>query len=308
METKYIFGHKNPDTDSICSAIVYGNFLKNIGEEIKICKLGELSNETKFILNEFGVIEPQTIETLPEKSKVILMDHNEKSQTIDGIENLTITEIIDHHKFKIETSNPLKIIAEPLGSTCTIIAKILLEKNYEISKQEASLLASGIISDTLYFRSPTTTPEDKKILEKLNEIAQIENLEKYSLEMFKAKSDLGNIDVEKLIRLDYKVFEFGGNKYGIGVMETTNPNYAIKRKNEIIAKMKEIKQKDNLKGIVFSIIDILNENNLTIYPEDYESELLKTIFNSENSDNIANLGSLISRKKQIAPAFEKHFN
>ena len=255
---KNIIGHKNPDTDSVCSAIVYSNYLNNKGEEAKAYTLGELNRETKFLLEKFEVKFPQIINTLDEGSEVILIDHNEKKQAIDGIDKLKVTKIIDHHKFSIDTVEPLYIRAEPIGSTCSIIAKILFENNVEINQVDASLLISAIISDTLYFRSPTTTQEDKDIIEKLNKIAKIQNLEEFSLEMFAAKSDLGDIDVEKLIKLDYKTFSFAGLEYGIGVMETTSPEYGLNRKDEIVSKMREIKKQDNLAGILFSIIDLIS--------------------------------------------------
>ncbi len=308
MEKIYVFGHKNPDTDSVLSSIVYSKYLdlKNIENEAIV--LGELNQETKFILKKFDVGEPKFENNLAEESKIVLMDHNEFDQSIDNIENLNIVEIIDHHKFKVHTSNPIKIRTEPIGSTCSIVAKIFFENNVELNKVDAELLISGIISDTLYFRSPTTTTEDKEICKKLNKIAKISDLEEYSLEMFNAKSDLGNIDVEKLIKLDYKIFEFGGSNYGVGVMETTNPNYGLNRKDEIIEKMKEIKHEDNLKGIFLSIVDILNEKNTTIFSDEEDGQLLKNLFNAKINGNLADLGNVVSRKKQIVPVFEKKLN
>ena len=303
----YIFGHKNPDTDSICSAIVYGEYLKDCGFVCEAIKLGDLNNETKFILDKFNADYPQTKEKIPAGSEVVLIDHNEKAQTIDNIDELELVEIIDHHKFSLATAKPLKITAEPLGSSCSIVAKIMFQKKKAITAKQASLLISGIISDTLYFRSPTTTPQDKEIMLKLNKIAQIEDLEKYSLEMFAAKSDLGDMPVENLVRLDYKVFDFSGKKFGIGVMETTSPEYGIKRMPEIVEKLNEIKQKDNLYATFLSIVDILNEQNTTIFPTDIEAEILKRVFNAQIEGNIAHLGKVISRKKQIAPVLEKSF-
>lgn len=303
---KYLISHKNPDTDAICSSIVYSELLSEKGIENKAIKLGNINNETAFILSKFNFKEPQTTTSLEDGSEVILMDHNEAKQSINNIENLIISQIIDHHKFAIQTGNPLFIRAEPIGSTCSIVAKLFEENKIELTKELASLLVSGIISDTLYFRSPTTTNEDKEIVQRLNKIAQIDDLEAYSLEMFNAKSDLGDIDVEELIKLDYKVFEFAGKNYGIGVMETTSPQYGLDRKDEIIPKLKEIKSKDNLEGIFFSIIDILNEKNTTMFADESDKELLVKIFDAKVEDNLADLGNIVSRKKQVVPQFEKH--
>ncbi len=305
---KYIFGHKNPDTDSVCSAIVYGEYLEKKGEKIEVCSLGEINNETKFLLENFGFRTPKIIERLNKNSQIILVDHNEIGQTIDNIENYEIVEIVDHHKISLKTDNPLKLRFDIVGSTCTIIAKIFFENNISIEKSYASLLIGGIISDTLYFRSPTSTIEDKEIMMKLNEIAEIEDLEKFSLDMFSAKSNLGDIDVEKLIKLDYKEFEFNSNKYGIGVQETTNPDYAIKRKSEIVSKLKEIKKDNNLKGIFFSIIDILNEESFTICSNAKEEELFKNIFKAKEKRGCLWVDKLISRKKQTVPKLEEYFS
>lgn len=305
---KYVFGHKNPDTDSILSSIVYSKFLDKNDVECTSVKLGDINNETKHILDLLNIEEPITKTELEDGANIILMDHNEESQTIDNLEKYNILQIIDHHKFNIKTGTPLFIRAEPVGSTCTIVAKMMAEAGDEISKTDAMLLISGIISDTLYFRSPTTTDTDKEIVGSLNKIAKIDDLEKYSIDLFNAKSDLGDIDVEKLIKLDYKVFEFGGNKYGVGVMETTNPDYALSKKDEIISKMNEIKQNDGLKSIFLSIVDILNEENTTIFPSDVEKELLVDLFDAKIDGNLADLGSRVSRKKQIVPVMEEKLN
>lgn len=315
---KYIIGHTNPDTDTICSALAYEDFLTQKGEEAKALALGHLNNETKFIFEKFKITAPDHVHELPHGSEIILLDHNEEGQSISNLKDLDIVEIIDHHKVKIETDKPISIYIEPVGSSCTIIAKKFLDAGrlgIRLSKVNASLLVAGIISDTLFFRSPTTTDTDKEIVEKLNEVAQIEDLEKFSLEMFNAKSDLGDMPIEEVVKLDYKVFEFGVNKYGIGVMETTNKDYGINRKEEIIKKMKEIKEKDGLAGVFFSIIDILNEKSYTLTSGEEETEIFTKIFDAEpipsdgqrNQEGVLFVDKLVSRKKQIVPKFEEFF-
>lgn len=304
---KYVCGHKKPDTDSILSAILYSKFLKSKGEKAEAIKLGEINNETKFVLEKFSVDIPETKEELSKNSEIILVDHNENVQSINNIDELIIDSIIDHHRFDIRTEKPINIRAEKIGSTCSVLYKIFKEQNYEISKKEAGLLISGIISDTLYFRSPTSTDEDKKIMEKLNKIAEIKNLEKYSLEMFNAKSDLGDIEVEKIVKMDYKEFEFGGEKYGVGVIETTNPDYIFGRKEEIVEALNKIKKEEGLKGIMVSVIDILNEHNKTIVADEHEAEILRAVFQGEEIEhNVYSLGPILSRKKQIVPKLDEH--
>ena len=164
---------------------------------------------------------------------------------------------------------------------------------------------AGIISDTLFFRSPTTTKTDRELVKKLNDIVNLEDLEKFSLEIFNAKSDLGNIDTEKLIKLDYKLFDFKDGKCGIGVMETTNINFGLKRENEIVKKLKEIKEQDNLKAVYFTIVDILNEKSYTLCSGKEEKEIFKKLFKAESQKNILFVDKLVSRKKQIVPVFEQ---
>ena len=303
---KNIIGHINPDTDTICSALVYEDYLTQKGTKAKAYALGLLNNETKFVFEKFSITEPEHIEKLPQGTEIILLDHNEETQSINNINDLDIVEIIDHHKVKIETDKPISIHIEPLGSSCSIIAKkFFRSKKADLSQTNASLLIAGIISDTLYFRSPTTTEEDKKIAEKLNEIAQIEDLEKFSLEMFNAKSDLGDISTEDLIKLDYKVFEFGDDSYGVGVMETTNKDFGLNRQDKIVKKLTEIKEDDNLKAIFFSIIDILEEESYTLTSGEKETELFKKMFNAEEKKGALFVDNLISRKKQIIPKFKE---
>lgn len=304
----YVFGHREPDTDSILSAILYANFLNKKSGNAEAIKLGEINNETKFVLERFSVEVPKTFTELPKDSEVILVDHNEEKQTISNIEELNLNTIIDHHRFNLKTNGSVNIRAEKIGSTCSVLFNIFKEQNYKISKVEAALIISGIISDTLYFRSPTTTEKDKKICEELKEISGIEDLEKYSLEMFDAKSNLSHLSIEEIIKMDYKEFEFGCEKYGIGVIETTCPNYVIERKKEIVDALNKIKEQEGLKGIMVSVIDILNEDNQTIVADEHEAEILRAAFNGKEIEhNLYSLGPIISRKKQIIPKLEKHF-
>ena len=303
---KHIIGHKNPDTDTICSAIAYQDFLNKRDVGARAYALGHLNNETAFVFNKFNVSEPERIQNLPKGSEIVLIDHNEESQSIENLKDLDIVEIIDHHKVKIETDKPISIYVEPLGSSCSIIAKKYFENGVEISKEIASLLIAGIISDTLFFRSPTTTDTDKELVEKLNGIAKIDELEKFSLEMFNAKSDLGDISTEDLIKLDYKVFKFGNDTYGIGVMETTNISFGLDKKDGIKKKLKEIKEKENLKGVFFSIIDILNEESYTLTSGEQEDKMFAEMFESKEKDGAIFVKELISRKKQIVPKFQEN--
>ncbi|MFP4402594.1 MAG: manganese-dependent inorganic pyrophosphatase [Candidatus Nanoarchaeia archaeon] len=308
MTTYNIIGHKSPDTDAVCSALVMQEFMRAKGYDAQVYKLGELNKETELVLKKVGVETPDTIETLESGSEVILVDHNEASQSINNLDELNIYYIIDHHKFNLQTSTPLYIRTEPLGSTCSILAKMFFEEHLSVSKQAAELMISAIISDTLYFRSPTTTQEDKDIVERLNKIAQIDNLEELSLEMFNAKSDLGDMRAIEMIQLDYKEFEFNGNMYGVGVMETTNPVYGVDRLDEIREALTQIEERDNLAGVMFSIVDILEGKNISICSNEKFSNDVKQAFSASELENgFLDLKDTVSRKKQIIPVLKKYF-
>jgi manganese-dependent inorganic pyrophosphatase len=301
---KHIIGHKNPDTDSVCSAIAYQDFLTKQGVEARAFALGELNNETRLVLEKFKVEMPEIISELPRGSEVVLVDHNEEKQTINNVEEVDIVEVFDHHKVDFKTDKPISILIKPLGSTCSIIAEKYFEDDVELDKKIAGLLLAAILSDTLFFRSPTTTAVDKELAGNLAKIAEIDDMEALSLEMFNAKSDLGDIEVGDLIKLDYKTFTFKDGDYGIGVMETTNVDYGLDRKNEILNKLVEIKEGDNLKGVYFVVVDILNEKGYALYSGDDEKELFTKLFKAEDQDGVLFVDKLISRKKQIVPVFE----
>ena len=303
---KYVFGHQNPDTDAVVSAMVYAEFLNNQGIQSKAVKLGDMNKETKFVLEQAEAEEPETVESLPEGSEVILMDHNEKKQTISNIDELEINAIIDHHKFNLQTSSPVNIRAEKIGSSCSVLYKMFSEQGYELSRKEAILLISGVISDTLYFRSPTTTEQDRQIVRTLQPLTGIENPEEYSLKMFDAKSDIGDMSPKELVKLDYKVFDFKKGKYGVGVIETTDSKKSMEKKEEIIKAIVEIKKEEKLDGIFLSIIDILNGQNKTIVSDEDDAEIIEKAFSNAKKleENIYSLGDIVSRKKQIIPELE----
>ncbi|MDD2487030.1 MAG: manganese-dependent inorganic pyrophosphatase [Candidatus Gracilibacteria bacterium] len=309
MSIVNVIGHKVPDTDSIISALVFAEYLVKSGVEAKAFRLGELNNETRFIFDNVGADVPELSTGFEASSKIALVDHNEKSQTVDNIDELDLEYIVDHHKIgALSTSKPIFVRFENIGSTNTLLYKMYSEASFEISKTNAILMISAIISDTLLFRSPTTTSEDVKAIEELNKIALIDDLEGYALKMFNAKSDLGDISVGDLIKLDYKEFDVGNFKIGAGTIETTNPDYSLNRKTEIVSKMQEIKSENRLDIIILSVVDILNEKNITIISDEHDEKIVKDVFGVASSDNLADLGARISRKKQIIPQLTEYYN
>lgn len=309
MNTIHVIWHKIPDTDTIVSSIIFADYLNFIWESAIANKLWNINNETKFVLTQTWANEPETINFLKQGSKVALVDHNEKSQTIDCIGDLDICSIVDHHKIgNFSSDSPLFIRVEKLCSTASILYKMMKSVGMNPTVQQAKLIISAILSDSLLFKSSTTMPEDKLIVEELNKIAKIPSIDDYALAMFNAKSDLWDISVEDLIKIDYKEFDFNWIKAGIGTIETTNPSYSLSRKTEILEWMKKIKADSNLNFIILSIVDIINEKNITIVSGDYESNIIKEVFWSSTVDNLADLWKRLSRKKEIVPQLTEYFN
>src|SRR5690625_4262154 len=216
MEKTLIFGHKNPDTDTICSALAYADLKNKLGFTAEPARLGAVSKETQFALDYFQAEAPQFIEKVGEDVKdVILVDHNEFQQSVDNIQEVKIAEVIDHHRVSnFETKEPLYFRAEPVGCTATILNKLYKENNVEVSKETAGLLLSAIISDSLLLKSPTCTQQDVDAAHELAEIAGV-NLEEYGLEMLQAGADLSDKSALELVTMDAKEFTMGDAKVEI---------------------------------------------------------------------------------------------
>lgn len=308
MENKIlIFGHKNPDTDSICSSLVKEILEKKLGNNnVKAVRLGNLNKETKYVLNYLNIEEPELIEKVQEGQKVILVDHNEFSQSVEGIQNAKITSVVDHHRISnFETSEPLYFNAKPYGCTSTILFEEFKNSGIEIEKYEAVLMASAIISDTLLLKSPTTTEYDKKVLEQLGNIANI-NIEEYGLEMLKAGTDLDDFSEEELINLDAKSIEKSGEKFVIAQVNTVCIDDVLKRQEKLeLAINKEIESK-GLSLFVFAITDILNSNS-EIIVLGTKSDVAEKAFEKKLNDNRMFLEGVVSRKKQLLPVIDKNF-
>ena len=304
MEKIIVFGHKSPDTDSICSSLVMADLQTKIrGEEVISCRLGELNEETKYALKHFNIEAPKYIENVEEGQRVILVDHNEFSQSVNGIENAKIDTVVDHHRINnFETSEPLFYYAQPVGCTSTLLFELYRLNNVEIEPKIAGLMLSAIISDTLLLKSPTTTEKDKKALAELAKIANID-VEKYGLDMLKAGTNLDKYTENELINLDAKKIEKEDIKYVIAQVNTVSIPDVLKRKEKIEQEInKEILGK-GLSLFVFVITDIVNSNSEAIVLGDRTDAISKTY---EIKDNIAVMPGVVSRKKQVLPLVEKN--
>lgn len=301
MEKTYIFGHKNPDTDSITSSIVMENLEKKLGNnEAKAYKLGKVNKETKFVLDYFNVEEPETLEKIDEKANVILVDHNTFSQSIEGIEKANILKVIDHHCITgFETANPLFYMAEPVGCTETILYGLYKANNVEIEKTIAGLMVSAIISDTLLFKSPTCTEKDVQVAKELAKIAEID-IETYGMEMLKAGTDLSDFSPEELINIDSKKMEANGVNMQVAQVNTASIEEVLKDQEKIENAMQAFMNENGTNIFVLLITDIVNSNSEAIVLGD-RSDIAEKAFGGKIENNRMFLQGVVSRKKQVFP-------
>jgi manganese-dependent inorganic pyrophosphatase len=305
----YVVGHKNPDTDSVASAIGYAELLRKRGKKAIPVIAGNINKGTALALEKFGVKRPEFAHLIdfPEAS-VILVDHNEKGQWADGLVKEHVIELIDHHRFgDFSSAQPIYVRTQPVGSTSSIITKMFQECNETPTKGTAGMLLSAILTDTLMFKSPTTTEYDKEMADWLNEIVGID-MEEHAREIFAAKSDISGMPLRDVINKDLKEFHFNEHaKVGIAMFETMDPSGPLALKDEFLKELKKIKKEKKLDYLLFAIVDIANQVAHFIITSGEDAALLDHVFCGEMKDDIMSIGGLVSRKKQIVPPLEEHF-
>lgn len=301
MEKILIFGHQNPDTDTICSAIAYADLKNKLGFNAEPVRLGQVNGETQYALDYFKQESPRLVETAAnEVNGVILVDHNERQQSIKDIEEVQVLEVIDHHRIaNFETAEPLHYRAEPVGCTATILNKMYKENNVKIEKEIAGLMLSAIISDSLLFKSPTCTDQDVAAAKELAEIAGVD-AEEYGLNMLKAGADLSKKTVEELISLDAKEFTLGSKKVEIAQVNTVDIEDVKKRQAELEAVISKVVAEKNLDLFLLVITDILENDSLALAIGN-EAAKVEKAFNVTLENNTALLKGVVSRKKQVVP-------
>ena len=302
----FIFGHKNPDTDSICASLVSERLNKRNGWNNTVAKrLGKVNKETQYVLDYLHIEAPEMLDKVEDGQSVALVDHNEFNQSVEGIEKAKILSVTDHHRIaNFETSEPLYYTAKPYGCTSTILFEEFKMLGHEIEKKEAILMASSIISDTLLLKSPTTTDYDKKALEELGKIAEID-IEKYGLEMLKAGTDLGDFSEEELVNLDAKSLDKDGHKFVIAQVNTVSIEDVLKRQEKLESAINAEIERNNLELFVLAITDILNSNS-EIIALGAKADVVEKAFGVKLENNTAFLEGVVSRKKQILPNIDKN--
>lgn len=299
MEKIMIFGHKNPDTDSICSALVYADLKTELGYQVHPVRLGEINKETAYVLDYLNLAAPELIQEVPEDvSGVILVDHNEFQQSVDNIRDVKILEVIDHHRISnFETNDPLYFRAEPVGCTATILYKMYQENKVEIKKEVATLMLSAIISDSLLFKSPTCTPVDVDAAKALAEIAGV-NLEEYGLAMLEAGTALTDKTAQDLLTMDAKEFTFGDSKVIIAQVNAIDTENVYQRRAELEKEINEILTEKELDLFLLVVTDIINSNS-DVLAIGKSAKNVEEAFKVKLAENRALLEGVVSRKKQI---------
>ena len=291
----FVFGHKSPDTDSVCSAVSLAYLKNKLGIDAKAYALEEPRKEAEFVLNYFNVEKPEVLD--PSKIKgqdVVLVDHNEIAQTADGIEDANIVEIIDHHKIgALSTDLPISVRMMPVGCTCTIIYNLFKENNVEVPYEIAGLLLSAILSDTLIFKSPTTTELDKQAVYELAKIAQVD-YEAYGMEMFKAGTSLDGFSIEEIVNMDFKEFDMSGKRVGIGQVMTLDIDSILSKEAEFLAYINAT----DFDMVVLAVTDIIKEGSYLIYKG--EDKVISEAFSVNAAQGVFADG-VVSRKKQLVP-------
>ena len=307
MSKILVFGHQNPDSDAIGSSVAFAYLAKEAyGLDTEAVALGTPNEETAFVLNYFGVEAPRVITSAKAEGaeQVILTDHNEFQQSVSDIAEVEVYGVVDHHRVaNFETASPLYMRLEPVGSASSIVYRMFKEHGVAVPKEIAGLMLSGLISDTLLLKSPTTHPTDTVIAPELAGV----NLKEYGLAMLKAGTNLASKSAEELIDIDAKTFELNGNNVRVAQVNTVDIAEVLERQAEIEAAMQAANAANGYSDFVLMITDIVNSNS-EILALGANIGKVEAAFNFKLENNHAFLAGAVSRKKQVVPQLTESFN
>ena len=301
-----VFGHKSPDTDSTASPIIWAWYLSEVkGTPAEARVLGEPNTEAAFVLEHWGVARPEILMTLAPGADVIVVDTNNPAELPESIDEANLIGIIDHHLLAggLKTKAPINITVRPLACTATIMHEMMGADAAKMPREIKGLMLSCILSDTLAFRSPTTTAQDRAVAEDLAADLGL-SIPDYSAEMFVAKSDVSRFSDAALLRMDSKEYEIEGRQFRVSVLETTAPRVLIERKDALMAAMPAVAAEDGADEVLLFIVDILNEEATLLVPNDLVRQVAEQSFGIPVSGDSVVLPGIMSRKKQIIPALK----
>jgi manganese-dependent inorganic pyrophosphatase len=302
----YVVGHKIPDSDSICGALAIAYLKNQIGEPAIPTRLGDVSPETQFILDKFGFEAPE-LKMSYAGENVYIVDHTEKTQAPDDIDEATVVGVVDHHKLgDLTTSTPLECWIRPVGCSNTIVTMMYDFYDVEIPKAYAGIMMCAILSDTVIFKSPTCTTADIKCVEALAEIAGIEDYKALGMEMFKVKSAVQGTPVRDLVMRDFKDFDMHGNLVGIGQLEVIDLSVFDTIKADLAADIIKLKEEGNRHSVMLLLTDIMKEGSLMLIASDDET-LITSAYGVTAENSEVWLDGVLSRKKQVVPPLQDAF-
>lgn len=301
--TILVLGHKAPDTDSTGSPLIWAWYLsEKLDRPAEARLLGEPNTEASFVLQRWGFETPEIIEDVSEDDEVVVVDTNNAAELPASINEAKVIEVIDHHLLQggLATKSPINITVRPVACTATIMHDLMGEAADDMPERIKGAMLSCILSDTLEFRSPTTTDVDKALAEKLAEDLDI-SIPDYAAEMFAAKSDVSAFSDAELLRMDSKEYEVGDKKFRVSVLETTSPDVVLARKDALVEAMGTVAEEDGVDQVLLFVVDILEEQSTLLVPNDLVKGLAEKSFDATVESDTVVLPGVVSRKKQIIP-------
>lgn len=301
-----VFGHKAPDTDSTGSPIIWAWYLSEVrGTPAKPVLLGEPNTEAAFMLTRWDIAKPEIITDVTADDTCVIVDTNNPAELPASINDANVIEIIDHHLLAggIKTRTPISITMRPLACTATIMFDLIGNEMARAPKSIKGAMLSCILSDTLEFRSPTTTPHDRAVAEKLAFDLRVD-IPTLANELFAAKSDVSRFTDAELLRMDSKEYEVAGKKFRVSVLETTAPKVVLDRKAALMAAMPGVAKEDGADQVLLFVVDILNEEATLLVPNDLVKSLAENSFGVTVTGDQVVLPGIMSRKKQIIPSLK----
>ena len=304
--TTLVFGHKSPDTDATLSAIIWAWYLTNRRDgQAEPRLLGEPNTEAAFVLKHWGFEKPALLNDVAAGQNVVIVDTNNPAELPASINDANIMAIIDHHMLVggLKTKTPINIVMRPLACTATVMHDIMGEDVAGLPREIKGAMLSCILSDTLEFRSPTTTPHDRAVAEKLAADIGV-SIPELASKMFEAKSDVSAFSDAELLRMDSKEYSVAGKELRVSVLETTAPKIVLDRKASLMAAMEGVAKEDGADQVLLFVVDILKEEATLLVPNDLVKQLAEASFGAKVTGDTVVLPGIMSRKKQIIPALK----
>ena len=304
--TTLVFGHKSPDTDATLSAIIWAWYLTNLrGGDAEPRLLGEPNTEAAFLLNHWGFAKPEIIADVAAGQNVVIVDTNNPAELPPSINDANIMAIIDHHMLVggLKTKGPINVVMRPLACTATVMHDIMGGDVAKLPRDIKGAMLSCILSDTLEFRSPTTTPHDRAVAEGLAADLGID-IPSFAADMFAAKSDVSSFSDAELLRMDSKEYNVAGKELRVSVLETTSPKTVLDRKGSLMTSMVGVAAEDGADQVLLFVVDILNEEATLLVPNELVRQMAEASFGVTVTGDTVVLPGVMSRKKQIIPALK----